>query len=235
MTRKKIVITGGTRGIGREIALLFASGNWDVAVCSRNQKHVNNLLNELHNPNEASHIGLACDAASLDDVNQFSREVQSRWGRVHVLVNNTGTYIPGQIHSEPDNVLPTLWGVNVLSTYYMSRAFLPSMISNGDGHIINICSIAGVTAYPDGGSYGITKFAQYGLTKNLREELKPHGIGVTAILPGATRTESWNGTELPDERFIDPKHIAQLVMQCVHVRPRSVVEEIVVRPQKGDI
>ncbi|MCB9246498.1 MAG: SDR family oxidoreductase [Flavobacteriales bacterium] len=235
MRRKKIIITGATRGIGREIALLFARNNWDIAYCSRSAEHVERLLSELDDNGEAQHIGETCDVSQKPEVERFASSILARWDYPNVLVNNAGTFIPGQIHSEPDSVLPTLWGVNVLSTYYMSRSIIPAMLQRADGHIINICSIAGTQAYANGGSYGITKFAQYGLTKNLREELKPHGIGVTAILPGATRTESWDGTDLPDSRFIDPAHIAEVVWQCVTIRPRSVVEEIVIRPQEGDI
>jgi short-subunit dehydrogenase len=124
---------------------------------------------------------------------------------------------------------------NLKSTYNMSRLVIPDMKKQANGHIINICSIASVIPYANGGSYSISKYAQYGLTKVLREELKPFNIGVTAILPGATLTSSWSGTDLPKERFVDPKHVAALVFQCTIMSQISVVEELIVRPMAGDI
>ena len=98
-----------------------------------------------------------------------------------------------------------------------------------------MCSVASIQAYPNGGSYAISKFALLGFSKTLREELKDFGIRVTAVLPGATRTSSWDGTELPDERFIKAEDVAEVVFATYQLSTRSVVEEIVIRPQKGDI
>jgi hypothetical protein len=98
-----------------------------------------------------------------------------------------------------------------------------------------MCSIASIKAYPNGGSYAISKFALLGLSKVLREELKPFGIKVTAILPGATKTASWDGVDLPDDRFMMAEDIAETVFAAYSLSSRSVVEEILIRPQLGDI
>jgi NADP-dependent 3-hydroxy acid dehydrogenase YdfG len=98
-----------------------------------------------------------------------------------------------------------------------------------------MCSTASITAYTNGGSYCISKFALYGLTKVLREELKPHHIKVTAILPGATLTTSWEGVNLPEERFMKPQDVAETIWSAYHLSPSAVIEEILMRPQLGDI
>jgi short-subunit dehydrogenase len=98
-----------------------------------------------------------------------------------------------------------------------------------------MCSIASIKAYPNGGSYAISKFALLGFSKVLREELKDKGIRVTAILPGATRTSSWDGVDLPDERFMKSEDVAETIFSAYSLSKRSVVEEILIRPQLGDI
>jgi short-subunit dehydrogenase len=103
------------------------------------------------------------------------------------------------------------------------------------GHIFNMCSVASLFAYPNGGSYSITKFALLGFTKVLREELKPYGVRVTSVMPGATLTASWQGTDLPDERFMRVEDVAETIYAAYSLSQQSVVEEIVLRPQLGDI
>jgi short-subunit dehydrogenase len=121
------------------------------------------------------------------------------------------------------------------SAYYTSRGIAPGMREAKSGHIFNMCSIASIKAYPNGGSYAISKFAMLGLSKMLREELKEFGVRVTSVLPGATLTASWEGTDLPNERFMDPQDVAEVVWGAYGLSKRSVVEEILIRPQLGDL
>ena len=109
------------------------------------------------------------------------------------------------------------------------------MIKEGSGHILNMCSVASVIAYPDGGSYSISKFALLGFSKVLREELKLKGIKVTSVLPGATWSDAWSGVDLTRDRLIDPKDIALSVSSAIKMSPAAVVEEIIIRPQLGDL
>ena len=103
------------------------------------------------------------------------------------------------------------------------------------GHIFNICSVASLKAYPNGGSYSISKFALYGLTQNLRHELKEFNVKVTAVIPGATWTDSWSQSGIPRERFMEADDIALMIYQATQLSAGAVVEEIVMRPQLGDI
>jgi short-subunit dehydrogenase len=103
------------------------------------------------------------------------------------------------------------------------------------GHIFTICSTASITAYTAGGSYCISKFALLGFTKVLREETKLQGIKVTAILPGATLTPAWDGVELPESRFIPADDVASTIYSAYTMNPSTVLEEILIRPQLGDI
>ena len=152
-----------------------------------------------------------------------------------VLVNNAGFFTPGLVTEEPDGALESMINSNVYSAYYTTRGLVGLMKANKAGHIFNMCSIASIKAYPNGGSYAISKFALLGFSKVLREELKGQGIRVTAILPGATRTASWDGVELPDDRFMKVEDVADAVYAAYALSGRSVVEEMVIRPQLGDI
>ena len=109
------------------------------------------------------------------------------------------------------------------------------MKTAGKGHIISICSVASIMAYSNGGAYSVSKYALYGLSRNLREELKPFGIRVTSILPGATYTASWEGADIPEERFMPAEDIAAVIWQAISLSDRTVMEDIVLRPMEGDL
>jgi short-subunit dehydrogenase len=169
------------------------------------------------------------------EVNDFVKFINAKRSHIQVLVNNTGVFIPGEISNEPDGHLETMINTNLYSAYYLTRGVLPMMMHDKDGHIFNICSIASIMPYANGGSYSISKYAMLGMTKVLREEMKPHGIRVTAVLPGATYTASWEGAGLPESRFMKAEDVADAVYGAFTLSPNSVVEEILIRPQEGDI
>ena len=124
---------------------------------------------------------------------------------------------------------------NLYSAYHLTRAILPGMLKQKKGHIFNICSTASIYAYPNGGSYSISKFAMYGMTKVLREELKDKAIRVTAILPGATWSDSWKGVDLPEDRLMDAGDIAKTIWSAYTLSDNAVIEELVIRPVEGDL
>ena len=143
--------------------------------------------------------------------------------------------MPGAIHNEPEGNFELMMETNLYSAYYVTRGFTQEMIARKSGHIFTLGSVAGLTAYPNGGTYAVSKWAMLGMTKCLREELKPHHIKVTSILAGATYTSSWEGVGLPLERFMKVEDVAESVYAAYNLSPQSVVEEIVIRPQLGDI
>ena len=147
----------------------------------------------------------------------------------------TRIFLPGLILHEEDGVLEQMIHTNLYSAYYLTKKLVPRMIALKDGYIFNICSVASLKAYENGGSYSISKFAMLGFSKTLREELKEYHIKVTSIMPGATFTDSWGTTNLPESRFCKPEDIADLVYSVTQLSKFSVVEDIVIRPQLGDI
>lgn len=234
--RKLIVVTGGTKGIGKAIVERFAAADFDIAVCARNVQDLEKLKREVQEkyPIVQVHI-MAADVSDKKQVTAFTQFVQQLNQPIEILVNNAGYFIPGSIATEKEGSLEAMMDANVYSAYHVTRGLVHTMIVRKAGHIFNMCSIASIKAYANGGSYAITKFALLGFSKCLREELKEYGIRVTSIMPGATRTASWDGVDLPDERFMSPEDVAETVFAAYSLSERSVVEEIVIRPQLGDI
>ncbi len=232
---KLIVVTGGTKGIGRAILARFAQAQFDVVTCSRNGDDLQGLAMELETNFNIKAFVKVTDMADKKQIKSFAEFVISLNRQIDVLVNNAGFFVPGSILKEAEGSLESMIDSNVYSAYYTTRGLAQLMIGNRYGHIFNMCSIASIKPYPNGGSYAISKFALLGFSKVLREELKEFGIRVTAILPGATRTASWDGVDLPDDRFIKVEDIAETIYSAYSLTTRSVVEEIIIRPQLGDI
>ncbi|HXA01700.1 MAG TPA: SDR family oxidoreductase [Cytophagaceae bacterium] len=232
--KKLIVVTGGTKGIGKAIIQRFASEGFDIATCARSGKDLKALEKELKQSHASIDvIAHRADLSKKEDVKSFLSALKSR--KVDLLVNNTGVFLPGQIHREKPGTLEKMIETNLYSAYHISRGLIPAMIRRKSGNIFNICSTASITPYVNGGSYCISKFALYGMTKVLREEMKEHNIRVTAVLPGATLTSSWEGVDLPSERFMKPEDVADAIWGVYNLSGQSVVEEILIRPQLGDI
>jgi short-subunit dehydrogenase len=152
-----------------------------------------------------------------------------------ILINNAGTFQSGCVVDEPEGQLENMLKVNLFSAYHLTRVLLPSMMKRKKGHIFNISSIAALQAYPNGGSYSISKFALTGFSKNLREELKPYSIKVTCIYPGAVYTDSWAGSGVKADRIMKPSDIASTIVQISKLSPQALVEDIVIRPLAGDL
>jgi short-subunit dehydrogenase len=233
---KNIVITGGSKGIGRAIALKFAADGFAVAVCARNPADLKKLKDEVVDiAPAANHIFQPCDMADSAQVKEFAKHVNDHWHKVEILVNNAGTFLPGQIINEAEGTLEKLIGTNLYSAYHITRALVPGMIKLQHGHIFNMCSIASLHAYANGGSYSISKFALLGFSKSLREELKPHNVKVTSLMPGATLTDSWAGVDMPESRFMKAEDIGKIIFDIYSLSDSTVVEEVVLRPLPGDI
>ena len=233
---KNIVVTGASKGIGRAIVLKFAAEGFAVAACSRNDIDLQKLEKEVLSLEPSlPHIFLPCDMSDPVQVKQFADAIKTNWLTVGILVNNAGVFMPGQVINEAEGTLEKLINTNLYSAYNMTRQLVPGMIQTKSGYIFNVCSVASLQAYPNGGSYSISKFALLGFSKSLREELKPHNVKVTSLMPGATLTDSWAGVDLPESRFMKADDIAQLVFDIYNLSDSTVIEEVVLRPVLGDI
>ncbi len=230
-----IIITGITKGIGRAIAELFAFNGYNIAGCARDKKDLDTFKAELWNkyPNQKFLFAL-CDVSDKNDVQAFACDVVDEFDSIDILVNNAGVFLPGSLLQEDDGIFEKQMNTNLNSAYHISRIIVPKMIENKSGHVFNICSTASIMAYKNGASYSISKHALLGFNNGLRQELMHTGVRVTAVLPGATLTNSWAGTSEPINRFINPSDIAKTIWDVYNLASNTVVEEILIRPQLGD-
>ena len=233
---KLVVVTGGTKGIGRAIVNKFVTQGLDVITCARNQNDLKTLQEEMYDRNNGGNIlTFQADLSDRNQIKKFIDFIHNEQRHVDVLINNVGYFVPGDICTEPDGNLEKMIQANLYSAYYLTRSIVPGMKAQKAGHIFNMCSIASFMAYPNGGSYAISKSALLGFSKCLRAELREFGIRVTAVMPGATFTDSWAGTPHSEERFIPVEDVAEMIYTSYTLSARSVVEDIIIRPQLGDI
>jgi short-subunit dehydrogenase len=230
-----VVITGASQGIGLAIAAAFANAGYTLCLCSKTKANMDAAGNSLASkyPNAIIHFTDA-DLSQKEQCVKFANWCLEK-GTPSILVNNAGYFSPGNIQDEADDALEKQMAVNLYSAYHTTRALLPAMLKIGKGHVFNICSIASLNAYAQGGSYSISKFALLGFSKNLRLELKDKGIKVTAVCPGAVYTNSWVGSGVDPLRIMESEDIAKMIFAAAHLSPQAVVEDIVMRPQLGDL
>ncbi len=180
-------------------------------------------------------LAYACDISKKKEVLRFADWIGQQVDQVDIIVNNAGQFVPGSVHNEPDGALEQMIDTNLYSAYYLTRALLPAMMNAKKGHIFNMCSIASLQAYANGGAYSISKFALMGFSKNLREELKPYHIKVTAVYPGATLTDSWKASGIDPQRIMEVNDVASMIYTAAFLSPQACVEDIILRPQLGDL
>ena len=232
---KNIIITGASRGFGYAIAQIFAENGNDLLLTSMNEDRLFQAVGEL----QTKYQGVVIKAKAFDLRKKEQAQAFGEWclnnGSPDVLVNNAGSFAGSNVHDEEDGALEEMIETNLYSAYHLTRVIVPAMIKNKSGHIFNMSSIAGLKAYPHGGSYSISKFALRGFSINLRDELKPYNIKVTTVFPGAAYTDSWAASGLERQRFMEAADIAKMVYAASQLSPQACVEEITLRPQLGDI
>lgn len=231
---KVAVISGASRGIGFAIAEVFAKAGFDIAICSRNPDRLAEAKKGLEG-HGCKVLAMATDMSKKEEVHQFADAITKEYPSVDVLVNNAGSFVPGNIHELEIEDLESQIATNLYSAFFLSNALIPRMKEKGSGFIATISSVAGLEAYLGGGAYSVSKFALTGFIKSLRLELKDFGIRVCGVYPGAVLTDSWAGTDLPKERFMKAEDIANAVFHAFQLSPQTVIEDLILRPQKGDI
>lgn len=227
---KTVFVSGASKGIGLAIARKFYSEGFTVIICARGQAGLDAAKAEM--PHLHTYV---CDISNKEEINALGTEIHRTFGGVEVLVHNGGIYQPGLVHEAEPDQYQQLMRTNVDSAFHFSQAFIPTMKKKRKGTILTLASIASLAAFPDSGLYSVSKFALLGLARNLRAELRPYGLRVITLLPGAVKTPSWDHLSLPEERFIPAEDIAELAWTSYALSDRTVVEEIIVRPQVGDV
>ncbi|MFI5336026.1 MAG: SDR family oxidoreductase [Opitutales bacterium] len=231
-----VVVTGASQGIGAALARVFAAEVPGVrlALVARHEKNLRTVARTCAKTGATVEV-FPCDTTDEAAVAAMAAAVTKRFGTPDVLINNAGKFYGAPFLELKVADFDGQIAVNLRSLFLVSKAFVPAMVRRGRGDVFNMSSIAGQRAYPNGSAYCAAKFGVTGLTKCMRSELKPHGVRVCAVHPGATFTPSWDGSGVPAERMMPAEDIARAILAVHRLSRRTVVEEIVLRPQGGDV
>mgnify|MGYP001585681880 FL=1 len=223
------VISGATKGVGKTLAIYFASKGYQLALGARNTELLTALKQELESTYGASVFLRSCDFSKKEETTVFAEEVLTQFKKIDVLVNNVGTYRIDSIMDECED-FELIMNTNLNSAYYLSKAIARNMCQNKSGHIFNICSILSKAVQPNAASYTISKHALKGLNDVLREDLRDDNVKVTAIYPGSINTSSWEGIIAPKELFVQPQDIVAIINTCLNISKNANIEEVVIKP-----
>jgi NADP-dependent 3-hydroxy acid dehydrogenase YdfG len=232
-----VAITGASQGIGAAFARHFAKElpGARLALVARNEAKLQTVARACRKAGAAAVEVFPCDVADEAAVGAMANAVLARFGRVDVLINNAGKFEPGAFSAMNGAQFDRMIAANLRSVFLVARAFAPGMAARGWGDIFNVSSVAGLQAYPGGAGYCAAKFGVTGLSKVLRAELRDKGVRVCTVFPGATDSPAWEGSGVPRERMMPAEDLARMVLAICQLSRRTVVEEITLRPQLGDL
>ncbi len=223
------LVTGGSRGIGRAIALRLAHLGAGVAICGRHSQALAAAEVELKKAGAPFHAQIA-DVSLSADVTALVNKTQAALGPISILVNNAGIGLFGPAHEKTEADWDRVLNTNLKSVFLVSHAVAPSMIQRGAGDIINISSLAGRNAFAGGGIYCASKWGLQGLSACMAEDLREHGIRVSIICPGSVATEfSMRGSKDPS-KLLSPEDVAHAVEMILTQRRQSFLSEVHLRP-----
>jgi 3-oxoacyl-[acyl-carrier protein] reductase len=226
---KVALVTGGSRGIGRAIALKLASLGAEVAICGRNAAKLKETETGLREHGVKA-TSLVADVTKTGEISKMVEEVKSALGPITVLVNNAGMGVFGPAHEKTEEEWDRLMNTNLKSVFLVSRAVIPGMIERGGGDIINISSLAGKNVFAGGGLYCASKWGLQGLSGCMAEELREHGIRVSTVCPGSVATEFSGRGPKDASKVLKPEDVAHAAAMIATQGEQSFLSEIHLRP-----
>ena len=226
---KVALVTGASRGIGLAVAQRLVTMGASVCLCARDAKKLKDVEEKVQRISSKS-LAIPADVSRASDVATLVRKTEQALGTIEILVNNAGTGYFGPTHEAAEEMWDTVIDTNLKSVFLVSKAVAPGMIGLRGGHIINIASIAGKSAFSGGGIYCASKWGLLGLTQCMAEDLRPHGIRVSAICPGSVNTEFSPHAGKDPRKMLQPDDVAHAVEMIVTQEPQSFMSEIVLRP-----
>jgi 3-oxoacyl-[acyl-carrier protein] reductase len=223
------LVTGGGRGIGAAIAERLASLGAAVGVCGRSPQPLEATAARIRAAGGRAEV-FECDVQDLASVERAAERLRQTFARLDILVNNAGIGgFGGPLHKMSPGEWDSVLNTNLRGVYYCIRAFTPLLLERG-GHIINISSIAGKNALPNGAAYAASKWGLNGLSYSVAEELRGQNIRVSVVCPGSVDTELSPHTGKDPKKMLQPADVAHTVAMLATQAPQSFASEIILRP-----
>jgi 3-oxoacyl-[acyl-carrier protein] reductase len=223
------LITGSNRGIGLAIARRLGQMGARVSLCARRKADLESAASDLRAAG-IDVLAVPTDVTRPDEVSRLVSETQRSLGPVDILVNNAGIGIFSPFYHQTDADWNSVLDTNLKSAFLTSRAVAPEMIRRKSGHIINISSLAGKSTFANGAIYCASKWGLLGLTGCMAEDLRPHGVRVSAICPGSVATEFSPHAGKDPSKMLQPDDVAHAVAALVTQSPGSFISEVHIRP-----
>jgi 3-oxoacyl-[acyl-carrier protein] reductase len=232
LANKVILVTGGTRGIGRAIAKRLLEEGGAVAICSRRQDAVDTAVNQLAGETGGKVRGRATDVRSYEQVADLFRFIDGELGRLDVLVNNAGVGVFRTVRDLALEEWKETVETNLDGAFYCSREALFRFETKGSGYIVNIGSLAGKHAFAGGAAYNASKFGLTGFTEALMQDVRAQNVRVSYVMPGSVAT-GFGGNQMKGPEWrIWPEDVAEIVSMLLRMPPRTLVSSVEVRPAK---
>jgi 3-oxoacyl-[acyl-carrier protein] reductase len=231
LTGKVALVTGGSRGIGLEIARRLGRMGASVALCARHAERLESASQELSREG-LKVLAAVANVTSAAQIAALVGRVHAELGPIEILVNNAGLGIFGAFHERSEAEWDTVVNTNLKSVFLVSREVAPEMILRRAGQIINISSLAGKNAFPGGGLYCASKWGLMGLSNCMAEELRVHGIRVSIVCPGSVATEFSPNSGRNPATLLQAEDVAHAVAMLVSEGPHSFISEVQLRPRQ---
>ena len=230
------MISGAGTGIGRALATTFALGGYEVVALGRTGKNLRSVQKEIER-NGGSCLVMACDVRRDRDVRNVTRRLSARGVVPDILVNNAGVTRFKSFRETSVKEFDDILDTNLRGQFLLTKASLPGMIRRRRGVVVNVLSMAAKTVYTGSSVYSASKAAGAALMNVVREEVRDKGIHVVNVYPGAVETPMWSQVHRRRfaRRMMQPEEIAGLIFEAATAGPRTMVEELVIRPLQGDL
>ncbi|NDQ58501.1 MAG: SDR family NAD(P)-dependent oxidoreductase [Acidipila sp.] len=223
------LITGASRGIGLAIARRLGSMGARIAMCGKNPVHLDESAAMLRGEG-IEVFSMPADIARAGEVLALVERTREKLGEIDILVNNAGVGIFRAAHELTEDEWDRVIDTNLKGVFLMSRAVAKEMIRRRAGHIINISSLAGKNTFAGGGVYCASKWGLLGLSASMAEDLRGHGIRVSAVCPGSVATEFSPHAGKDSAKMLQPEDVAHAVAMLVTQAPQSFISEVLLRP-----
>jgi short-subunit dehydrogenase len=230
----KVLITGGSRGIGKAIAVELSKFGHELFLVSQNEANLTKTRNEIKTQFNSNVLSKVCDLSKESEIKNLKDYCLDNNFSPNVLVLSAGIFLEGTLTNSTSNDLYATMNVDLYHVYHCVKHFIDILRKQENSKIIIIGSTASLEAYPVGALYGVAKWGLKGYAINLRKELMSENIGVTLLNPGGTLTDLWEGEDLPPNRLLEPSDLGKLINVILSLSPQAVVEEIIIRPMLGD-